>query len=1403
MPALTRFLALLCLSHVLVGPVAASAETEPYVPDPLDPWVEWVLHGHEQQLCPVLGGSAVCLWPGILEVEAEADEGAFRMEIEADRELFAELPGSVQLWPQEVLLDGRAAPVVDRNGRPAVEVSAGRHRIAGVLPWHEIPETIPVPPHTALVSLSIRGTEIASPRVEDAVLWLQAGEGVESEEDRFDMEVFRRVDDGVPLMVTTRIELRVAGKAREVNLGKPLLDGTVPVGLTSAIPARLDEDGQLVAQVISGTWTVEVTARTKVPPDFLAAPQRQSPWPEVETWVFSADERLRTVNLAGAPGVDPARTALPDQWRTLPAYLMAGGTQLTFEEIRRGEPDPPPDQLTLHRVLWLDGDGHGLTVRDQFSGQMHEGWRIAMVDPGELGHAATYAGDVLITTGDDGLAGVELRESSVQLEADSRIAHRSGALPAVGWDHDVQGLGATLNLPPGWVLLTATGVDELPGTWAELWSLLDLFFLLIIVLTTAKLAGWRWGAVALVAVGLAFQATGAPTYVWLALLAALALQHVLGTGKLRIPVLVLRWLTALVVVLWLLPFLVGEVRHSLFPSTEEAYSWSSYGYGDTTAGLKALGYVDADAVYEETFGSEVGEDLSRSINKAAQQSVDSPSWDHRADTKISLANQQNPLEIVQTGPGIPTWSWRTWPLVWSGPVSADHEIRLFLAGPLSVGLVRIGRVLLMILLAIRLALGGDWRKRLRLGGGRASSAPSKVAAATATTALIVLVTAMPARAGGEKQSVPAGDPAAYLPAGSLEELQRRMLQPPSCRPQCVSAAEVYLSVSGNSMRIVAEVHAAADAAWSVPGPAATWVPESVRVDGSPTAAVVRMADGFLHVRLDQGVHEVVVEGPLPASDSLALQFGLVPHRVAFRGDDWVIDGLREDGTVGSSVQLARLLEAGRSGTDGGGISGTLPPWLEVTRELAIGMPWQVETTVRRVGPSSAPVLLRVPLLDGESVNDESVRVEKGEALVSMGRDDQAVRWSSTLEESDALNLTAPQDVPWTEVWSIVASPIWSFDAAGIPPVEHTRGSQWWPTWRPWPGESLAISFTRPAGVEGQTVTIDRAELRVLPGIRMTSSTLDFTVRTSRGGKLPLTLPDGAKLQSATIDGQPYPVKPEERQVVIPLEPGSQNVVLQWQRETGLSMRLVAPEVELGAAAVNAKVVLELPHNRWIVAAMGPGRGPAVLWWVHVAWILLAALLLGRTRSTPLKTWHWFLLGLGMTQIPVVLPLLVVGWLLLLGYRRARPPKHPVWFNRLQVAVVGSTLVALIVLYASVHAGLLLHPDMQIAGFESWDTTLTWYVDRIDGTMPQPSVLSLPLWIWRILMLLWALWMAASLVIWLRWGWESFTTDGLVKKLDFDGKPAAEKPAGTDTGTDADADGDHHSAGTPSDSCFCI
>jgi hypothetical protein len=163
-------------------------------------------------------------------------------------------------------------------------------------------------------------------------------------------------------------------------------------------------------------------------------------------------------------------------------------------------------------------------------------------------------------------------------------------------------------------------------------------------------------------------------------------------------------------------------------------------------------------------------------------------------------------------------------------------------------------------------------------------------------------------------------------------------------------------------------------------------------------------------------------------------------------------------------------------------------------------------------------------------------------------------------------------------------------------------------------------------------------------------------------------------------------------------------------------------------------------------------------------LALIAFGLGRVPLTPLKARHWFLLGLGLTQVPIWSSIFVALWLLALGWRRRRDIAGPFLFDLRQLFVVGLTLAALLVLVFSIERGLLGIPVMQIEGNGSGDSLLIWFQDRISGEFPRPWVVTLPMYVYRIAMLAWAVWLAIALLKWLKWGWECFATGGLWRPL---------------------------------------
>jgi hypothetical protein len=240
---------------------------------------------------------------------------------------------------------------------------------------------------------------------------------------------------------------------------------------------------------------------------------------------------------------------------------------------------------------------------------------------------------------------------------------------------------------------------------------------------------------------------------------------------------------------------------------------------------------------------------------------------------------------------------------------------------------------------------------------------------------------------------------------------------------------------------------------------------------------------------------------------------------------------------------------------------------------------------------------------------------------------------------------------------------------------------------------------------------------------------------------------------------------ENGELTLPILPGEHFVTIAWRSAGGMGWRTMTPEVDLGAPASNIELALSRPHNRWLLGTRGPKLGPAVLYWSELAALILFALILGRIGLAPLHTWQWLLLGLGFSTFSWPVLGLVVVWLLACGARGKLSTDGLIWwhFNLAQVVIGWLTVAALLAIIVTLPQGLLGTPDMQVTGHNSFGTELGWFADRSDSALPVASVFTVPMWIYKALILAWALWLSFALVRWLPWVWKCFSSDGFWRK----------------------------------------
>lgn len=1339
---MVKWLSVVFWSLCLCAKAFAGVMTIDDIPEVLAPWVPWVLHGEPEHQCPTqyLGAtSSQCYWAGKTTLNLDKTGGRFSQRWEVVYPQWLALPGGDKQWPQDVVVDGKAAVIVMKNNRPHVYLTAGQHHVSGHYQWSSLPSTLALPIDVGLVALTLNGEQQDFPTIDaQGRLWLRDKQAVRQnqQQDTVALHVQRHIIDDIPMQIETRIALNVAGNERELVLQGALPDRFIAMTLQSPIPAKLDNNGQLRVQLKPGQWVLTLRARSTAPVTQLALPAPTAPWPSDEIWVFEAKPDLRQVVVSDVTAIDPKNSRLPRQWQQWPAYRVQAKDTLKLNEKQRGNATQQLDDLTLVRHWWLDFDGQGFSLQDQISGDVRGRYRLPMAGGIDLGRVSVNGQDQFITRlAGEQQQGVELREGFLNLVADSRWLGGL-SLPATGWDADFSAVSATLNLPPGWRLLAATGVDTASDTWFANWSLLDLFLVFIIAASFSRLWGKGWGLVTLFAMVLIYHEQSAPTVIWLNVLAASALLRVLPSGRLKMWTQRYFLLSVLGVVIISLPFMVQQARQGLYPQLE----YQNHQVSAAQSQVKALRMNESHVQSQAKLASEkmmaptMSMDMMLSEESAIQggeEPYSKPVLQYEQATKI------------QTGPGLPSWQWRSSHLGFNGPVAQTQMIDLWLLSPTENRVLAFGRIALLMLMLLCVV---GWKGPIKWRG----FAP-------------MLVLLLSVSLSGMPTPVMAGD----IPDETLlTTLKSRLLAAPDCAPVCADSAQMTVSIQETGLMIRQRIDAAVPVVVPLVGQRGHWTPQQVLLNGDETMALHHDKQGRLWLKVPAGQHEVLMQGPLPRQAAIQLMLPMKPHSMTVTSDHyWLVEGNTQPGQITDLVLKRNDKKAGVSTETKELTAGNLPAFVNVERRLFLDQQWQLETIVTRLTPADSLIQLEIPLLDGEVVTQGGLAVNDGKVAVRLPQGQMQYRWQSLLTEGDRLTLQAQPNVAWVEQWSLVWAPIWHVQWQGLPLITNAKAGQ--ANWRPWPGESLLLTIERPIGDEGQTLTLDQSRLDIKPGMRSSDVNLQLVLRSSLGQQHQMTLPQGTELLSVRRNGEILPLALLDAQLQLPIQPGEQVFDIVWRQPTEMQWWYTTPIIDMGIVGVNHDIRVTMPRDRWLLAVGGPNLGPAVLVWGVLLVVLLAATVLGQLSLTPLKFWHWVLLLVGLTQASLWTLMMVVAWLLLLGWRAERPlTAHRFGFNLVQVGLGVLTLTALSSLFVAIEQGLLGQPEMQIVGNGSYGYNLHWYQDRTLTLWPEAWVVSVPLFVYRALMLLWALWLAFSLLAWLRWGWACYSKEGIWRRINL-------------------------------------
>lgn len=1356
------FVALLCCTGA-----PNSLADEVYVPDELKPWVDWVMHGQEQFDCPYDaqgGGRVGCVWIREIEVNVRrnAPTGAsFRINAYAFVDSKLTLPTSNAHKPHDVLLNAEPAILGGGNQTPRVGLPAGPHEITGELTWglEDEPEFLHVP-RAALLSLAVDTEGPVRPFLDNnhLRLWLTrtmelAGEANEYLADTLSVKVFRHLEDGLPQRLTTYIELAAGGRPRVVELGKVLSDQFSLIALRSGIPANISDDGILSVLVSRGENTVVIASRANGLIDSFSYERASKEWPDEEIWGFQPNRNLRVVSVEGPPRVNLEQVQAPGplsrSGSDIYGYVLSSDSALTLIEEQRGNVNPNPARFNIQRNLWLSFDGDSYVVADSIQAQTDSEIRIAASYlPGKV----EVDGQLRLISFDDPTAkdnpGINLNQRNANIQAVSVIDGR-GPLRANGWHVDANSLSATLHLPPGWRLLWTTGVDKVEQTWLSKWSIWDVFLCLLLVSFVFRIGGVWWAATIFVTVVLTYQESPLPTIGWLVLAGLIYLTNLVNANWFRSATSVVYWTLAVAVAIVTVYFAALSAREAVFPQLDAPSYYPtvqpmllSREDSRQTEGLRFQPSVDPDTQLTKqlsvvtTTGTRLPSTSDSATTRTALSSVGSG-----LDSRLSSGSGATDFDTtthgvtIQTGPGTPSWRWRSAQLSWSGPVAKDQTVSLALMPPWATRIVAgVGAVLALLAIGFFIAMRSTTV---------AGNLPGFLRGVLPVLAIALLV----------PTDILADTPDSRI----LQELRSRLTEPPDCLPDCAYVEDVRIEVDEESLGMNLLIHAEQTIAVALPKGMNSWNPNTVLANGKESP-LQRDAEGSLYVLLGPGKHTVDISANIGDLNRFEIDFPLKPSLIDIGTTAWVVEGLTEGKLKGSHLSFAKLSEDSTEETrlEPALLSASQPiqPYIQVIRRMSLAYEPTVFTTVVRIAPDNEPFTVQVPLLANETVLQATGTVQENVITLSFREDENSQSWSSQFRVDGPIELTAPDLRERNETWSIRGSDFWAFKYEGITPVKSDFNET---VFHPRSNETLTLNLSRPVPAPGNVFTIESANLGYVVGNRSHRTSLQLLIHASQSANFAVTLPDDAVVQGIAVRGEPQPI-PADPRIVLPLRTGTHRYNIDWLVESGTGLMFSTPQVELESEARNINMTMSYPEDRWTLYLGGPTLGGAVMFWAVIAVVLLVAIAISRLPNMPVTTTDAILLSLGATLTNLWALLFAGAWFLAIWVRsRKREIDRIKFFYYLkQIAYITLSVTGFSMLVSAVPTALLGQPNMHIAGYGSGPFTFRWFSDASDTLLPTAWVLSLPRWVFFIAMLIWSLWLAFALLKWTKSAWVAAT-----------------------------------------------
>ncbi|VAW42691.1 hypothetical protein MNBD_GAMMA01-494 [hydrothermal vent metagenome] len=1327
----------LILSVIIIASIFNLSQAQK-IPKDLSQWQEWIKYEQEFQDCPYFynkdsknQAAHVCAWPATLELNIQDDNAKFSINWDILQDSWIILPGGQKSWPQTVKANNIAQIVQRHNGLPRIFLSKGKYNIRGNFSWQKRPENLLIPIQVADINLVIDNTEIRFPQIKGTNLWLGANtQATEQQLNKTEFKVNRLLIDGHPMIMYVVLDLYISGSARNEKLGKIANQHLQVTSIGGDISAYIDNDGYLWAQLKPGNWQIDIGFMVLNWPEKIEFNPDGEFWPNQEIWAYQDNKNIRITQIKGVKPINPEQAN--SRWSEVPNFLINSGESFEIIEQKRGTLNQSA-QLNLYRTIWLAFNGESLRSRDEINGGKLGSWRLNGVAGYQLLNAKNHNKNMLITKSAEGSQGLELRTPNIDLIVNSEFTKEvlSNITP---WQANFDYIKTEMFLPYGYLPFAVSNVDASTGIWLEKWQLWDVFIVMLITIFCYKVIGIKSAVLAFVTLTLGYHEYSMPLIAWINILVIAALLSIKPTGKILSLIRSYAVVSVLGLLMVLMPFLVAQVRLSIYPQLEQ-----TMGYSDSfisrsevkSVSKKRAPMKQLNQAYEQTY-SRMNAIVSQSPPanvEADKQQLGKLMVTGSRIRNSDLVNRYQTGAILQAGKGLPLWQTNKFSLRWEGPINDKQKFKLILVPPVVRTLWRLLLVFTSIFWLILLV------KKLK--NGIFNNKVTKVN----TALLLLMVFIVPNMSFAQN----------YPPESLLDELHNRIYQQQPCKTNCAAINASEVTVNGSNLQITLNYHAFDDVIVAIPH-SKDWRVEDITVNGKLQNNQINYKN-TPWISIKKGINTIKLSGELASRNSISILYPLSPGSISASANGWQIAGI--DGNVLNNNTLQLISTVTETTAAKAAKSTDIKQFFSVKRSITFDDDWFVTTTVQRVAPNQGAVNISIPLMNNEHPTDKVQTDTQGNIVVSLDATTASYIWGSRLDKTPEIKLLAASNSHYLETWEILASPQWNIDISGVEimtpaDIEGKLDDYFTHVYKPRPNESLTIKINRPQATAGEIISVESINNVFRIGQRSTKVLTTIVYRATQGGNFYINLAKTADINRVAYDGVESNLTNDDGVVAVSFLPGKHKVIIDWQVNKSLNIINQTPSISLQNNYTNISQQVQIPKSRWILYGYSKGVGPAFLYWGEFLVFTLLAFFLARLPYSILKFWQWLVLGYAFGTVSWFAFGFVTIWLFFIGWKNQQPQVAKntksillQWFTLFVTAIV------LIVFIGAVASGLLSYPNMGVTGMNSYASNLNWFMDTSQNQLPNITIISVPIWWYKALMLLWSIWVSFALINWLK------------------------------------------------------